>query len=128
MIDIKKLLLSLSIIVVLGVQVFPADKVDSKKKENGTTGNTAKENRRSGKERGGKPTTDKTDGDKAAKDEFKETPKDSWPLFRGNVLSTGVASSTLPDNPKLVWKYTVPKGAFEGTPVVVDGVVYIGDL
>ncbi len=51
-----------------------------------------------------------------------------WPLFRGNVLATGVASSTLPDELDLLWTYTVEKGAFESTPVVADGVAYLGDL
>ena len=28
----------------------------------------------------------------------------------------------------MLWKFTVPKGAFEATAVIVDGVVYVGDL
>jgi outer membrane protein assembly factor BamB len=51
-----------------------------------------------------------------------------WPLVRNDALATGVAESTLPDSPVLLWKFTVPKGAFGATPVIVDGVVYIGDL
>ena len=44
-----------------------------------------------------------------------------WPLFRGDSRSTGVARTSLPDQPALLWKYEVPKGSFEGTPVIVDG-------
>jgi outer membrane protein assembly factor BamB len=51
-----------------------------------------------------------------------------WPVFRGNAQSTGVATSTLPEKLELLWKYPVENGAFEATPVVVDGVVYVGDL
>jgi outer membrane protein assembly factor BamB len=55
-------------------------------------------------------------------------PKGDWPLFRGDAQATGVAPSPLPDKPELLWTYEVPKGAFEGTPAIVDGVVYLGDL
>jgi outer membrane protein assembly factor BamB len=54
--------------------------------------------------------------------------RDDWPLFRGDPRSTGIARGQLPDQLTLLWKFTVEKGAFEGTPVIVDGVVYIGDL
>ncbi len=55
-------------------------------------------------------------------------PGRDWPLFRGDPRSTGVARTTLPDQPVMLWKHQVPKGSFEGTPAIVDGVVYIGDL
>lgn len=51
-----------------------------------------------------------------------------WPVFRGNARSTGVAASPLPEKLELLWKFAVDDGAFEATPVIVDGVVYIGDL
>jgi outer membrane protein assembly factor BamB len=54
--------------------------------------------------------------------------KAAWPLFRGDAQATGVAKSTLPEKPALLWKFTVEKGAFEGTAAIVDGVAYIGDL
>ena len=52
----------------------------------------------------------------------------NWPLFRGDPLSSGVASTVLPDELSLVWSYSVEDGAFESTAAIVDGVVYIGDL
>ncbi|HKD35932.1 MAG TPA: PQQ-binding-like beta-propeller repeat protein, partial [Pirellulales bacterium] len=50
-----------------------------------------------------------------------------WPLLRGDSLGTGVAKSSLPENLELLWKFEVPKGSFTTTPIVVDGMVYIGD-
>lgn len=55
-----------------------------------------------------------------------EAPPDSWPLFRGNALATGVSSSTLPEKPELLWKKQFEYGMFETTPAIVDGVVYMG--
>ncbi len=52
----------------------------------------------------------------------------TWPLFRGDPQSRGVAVSTLPEKLALLWQFPVKNGAFEGTPAIVDGVVYIGDL
>src|SRR6267142_634061 len=51
-----------------------------------------------------------------------------WPLGRGNALADGVGKTTLPDKPEVVWKVTVEKGAFDGTPVIAEGVVYLGDM
>ena len=53
---------------------------------------------------------------------------DRWTYFRGNALSQGVANTTLPKKPVLLWKYEVSEGAFEVTAAIVNGVVYIGDL
>lgn len=59
-----------------------------------------------------------------------ETPGDAlnWPLFRGNSFATGVAVGTLPERLELLWRYEVPQGSFEATPVIVDQVVFLGDL
>ncbi|HEY2762313.1 MAG TPA: PQQ-binding-like beta-propeller repeat protein [Pirellulales bacterium] len=51
-----------------------------------------------------------------------------WPVFRGNAMATGVADGELTNNPQLLWKFTVAKGSFNATPVVVGDTVYIGDL
>src|SRR5262245_21660517 len=59
--------------------------------------------------------------------EFAVTAK-SWPLFRGDSLAQGVSPSPLPEKPDVVWKITIEKGAFDGTPVIDAGVVYIGDM
>jgi outer membrane protein assembly factor BamB len=47
-----------------------------------------------------------------------------WPVFRGNTVQTGVASSKLPDKLEVLWKFDA--GAFEGTATIVNGVVYVG--
>lgn len=53
---------------------------------------------------------------------------DAWPLFRGDAACTGVAVSTLPADLQELWTYRVPRGAFDATAVIVDGVVYVGDF
>jgi outer membrane protein assembly factor BamB len=54
--------------------------------------------------------------------------QDRWPLGRGSPLATGVAASGLPDQPELVWSFEAPEGAFESTPIIIDGTVYVGSL
>ncbi|HEY1603300.1 MAG TPA: PQQ-binding-like beta-propeller repeat protein [Pirellulales bacterium] len=56
------------------------------------------------------------------------TGNSTWPVFRGNATSDGVATSTLPPEPTLIWKRSIKDGMFEATPAIVDGVVYIGGL
>jgi outer membrane protein assembly factor BamB len=51
-----------------------------------------------------------------------------WPVFRGNAQATGVTAGHLAAQPQLQWKFAVEKGSFEATPVIADGVVYIGDM
>ncbi len=53
---------------------------------------------------------------------------DAWPLFRGNPRSTGVATTTLPENLVELWKFEVTDGSFESTAAIVNGVVYLGDF
>jgi eukaryotic-like serine/threonine-protein kinase len=63
-----------------------------------------------------------------AKDASSAGDHSQWPVFRGNAQATGGATGHLAHQPELVWKYPVDKGAFESTPVIVNGVVYIGDM
>ena len=53
---------------------------------------------------------------------------DDWPLFRGDALASGVSKSVLPAKLELLWKVPSQGTAFESTPAIVDGVVYIGDM
>lgn len=53
---------------------------------------------------------------------------DDWPLFRGDAMSTGVSRGTLPEKLDVLWKFTVAGTAFDSTPSIVDGVVYVGDM
>lgn len=52
----------------------------------------------------------------------------TWPVSRGNAASQGVSLSKLPDQPKLLWEFAEPSTAFEATPAIADGRVFIGDL
>jgi outer membrane protein assembly factor BamB len=47
-----------------------------------------------------------------------------WPVFRGNALQTGVASSELPDQLEVLWKFEAK--AFEGTAAIVGNLVFVG--
>lgn len=53
-----------------------------------------------------------------------------WPLARGDARGTGVASGTLPAEPKVLWEYKTgdDKAGFEGTPIIADGKVLVGDF
>ncbi|HCK42289.1 MAG TPA: serine/threonine protein kinase [Planctomycetaceae bacterium] len=51
-----------------------------------------------------------------------------WPFVRGNIHANGVADSGLPDEPELIWGFSVPDSGFEATAVIVDGVIYVGDI
>src|SRR5262245_38997918 len=57
-----------------------------------------------------------------------ESPKDAWPVFRGDAQSTGTAVGSLPEKLVELWKFEVKGGAFEGTAAIADGIVYLGDL
>ena len=53
-----------------------------------------------------------------------------WPVSRGNPSSTGVANSSIPSKPDVLWEYKTgdDKAGFEGTPVIADGRVFVGDF
>jgi outer membrane protein assembly factor BamB len=50
-----------------------------------------------------------------------------WPLFRGNPLQTGVASSTLPADLVVRWKFKA-KDSIEAAVAIVAGIVYAGSF
>jgi outer membrane protein assembly factor BamB len=50
-----------------------------------------------------------------------------WPVFRGNAAGTGVATTTLPDDLKLLWEFRADDSFFAATAAISDGTVYIGD-
>lgn len=49
----------------------------------------------------------------------------SWPVFRGDMRGSGVASTTLPQRPELLWKQRLGD-AIEATAAIVDGAIYVG--
>ncbi len=55
---------------------------------------------------------------------------DDWPVGRGNSTSTATADSKLPAKPDLLWEYKTEsnKSGFEGTPIIYDGKVILGDF
>ncbi len=51
-----------------------------------------------------------------------------WPLARGNAMSTGASADEVPAQPDLLWEVPFGGMGFEGTPIVVDQTVYLGDV
>lgn len=53
-----------------------------------------------------------------------------WPFVRGNSSGTGVAEGSLPDAPVSLWEFKTEKSdeGFEATPVIVNGLVLVGDF
>jgi outer membrane protein assembly factor BamB len=49
---------------------------------------------------------------------------DWWTMFRHDLAHSGSSSSTAPSTNQTLWKFNV--GGQVGSPVVVDGVVYVG--
>jgi outer membrane protein assembly factor BamB len=53
---------------------------------------------------------------------------EDWPVVRGNPSGTAVAAGKLPDTLEVLWTYKTGESAgFDATPVIANGVVYIGD-
>src|SRR5947207_6860280 len=50
---------------------------------------------------------------------------DTWPQFRGNPQLTGVATSSLPANLKLLWTYEAGD-SIEASAAIAGGAVYVG--
>jgi outer membrane protein assembly factor BamB len=51
-----------------------------------------------------------------------------WPMARGNERATAHVEDELPADLEVVWKRSLPETGFEATAVIVDGVIYIGDV
>jgi outer membrane protein assembly factor BamB len=56
-----------------------------------------------------------------------DTQAADWPLFRGNPLQTGVASSSLPDALEIRWKFNA-KDSIESSAAIVNGTAYAGSM
>ncbi|RIK65734.1 MAG: serine/threonine protein kinase [Planctomycetota bacterium] len=48
-----------------------------------------------------------------------------WPMFRGNSLLTGVATSTLPEKLEVRWRFETGE-LVQSSAAIVEGVVYVG--
>ena len=48
-----------------------------------------------------------------------------WPLHRGDAAQTGVSAEKLPEQLATKWEYKAGRSV-DGTPVIADGVVYVG--
>ena len=58
-----------------------------------------------------------------------QRPADTWPLFRGNTLATGVVErNACPRSWKCFGNSKRKEGGFEATAVIDDGMVYVGSL
>jgi outer membrane protein assembly factor BamB len=51
-----------------------------------------------------------------------------WPMCRGDERATARVETELPADLEVVWKKSLPESGFEATAVIVDGVVYLGDV
>jgi len=51
-----------------------------------------------------------------------------WAFDRGDSAASGVADSELTKKPQEVWRFTTDDSGFEGTAVIADGKVYLGDV
>ncbi len=54
------------------------------------------------------------------------SPPDAWPVARGTASACGVAGGTLPDQPRLLWTFTVENQGFQAGAVIEGGSVYVG--
>lgn len=53
---------------------------------------------------------------------------EGWPLFRGDPQATGVAHTTLPETPEVLWTFAPRQAAFEASPIIAHNRVFIGSL
>jgi outer membrane protein assembly factor BamB len=52
--------------------------------------------------------------------------KDSWKMFRGSAMRTGVSASRIPRKPSFLWAKEV--GPTVSSPVFVDGRIYVSTI
>lgn len=57
-----------------------------------------------------------------------EAPAAAWPMVRGSPAGTGRSAATLRFPLTEAWHRTFDKTAFDATPVIADGTIYVGDL
>src|SRR5262245_35922297 len=50
---------------------------------------------------------------------------DSWPMFRGDALLTGVSPKSLPDDLRVLWKFTREE-AFTAAAAIGENIVFVG--
>lgn len=53
---------------------------------------------------------------------------EDWPIGRGNATSTGVAVGKMAAQPQVLWEYSPEKSGFEGTPIIAEGKLFVGDV
>ena len=52
-------------------------------------------------------------------------PADAWTQFRGTENLSGVSSSSIPDNPQLLWSYEASE-SIDSSAAIANGTVYVG--
>ena len=67
-------------------------------------------------------------GSIAAAGELAEASGDAWRMFRGTAESTGRSQAVLPLPLQPRWQKQISTIGFDATPVIADGVIYLGDL
>ena len=66
--------------------------------------------------------------DSAEAAEGTAAPANAWPMFRGCLAGTGRSAATLALPLRQRWQRTLEKTAFEATPIISEGTIYLGDL
>ncbi len=51
-----------------------------------------------------------------------------WPLVRGDAMASGAVKQSLPEKLELLWEFSAEESGFEGAALLVDGIVYLGDV
>ena len=56
------------------------------------------------------------------------SPPEAWPVARGTASGCGVAGGTLPDQPGLLWTFTVEDQDFQAGAAIDGGSVFVGSV